>query len=377
MKLFTLSIVMLCFCLTGYSQTYTHYYGNIHAHTAYSDGNKDKATSNCDNPACSFELAKNAQNYDFMGISEHNHHEAGMSDKTNWYKGLQTAIDATTSDFVALYGLEWGTISNGGHVIIYGYDSIIGWDQGLFDVFNAKTNYNDLFKLVSDKTTAFAYLAHPERSDYNDLFKNEYDSINDNAIVGIAHKTGPALGINAKKVDYSAKPSKKFNARFKDLLKKGYHVAPGIDHDTHYSNFGKATERRLVVLAKELTQEALMDAFRSRRFYASEDFNFKVDFTIGEAFMGEIFNADTVPEITINLSDEDNEGIVFVKLYYGEAGSNENPKFTKLASSSITSISLPLEHFEPNKEYYYYLDIKQEDKDRIITAPIWFTLQTN
>ena len=378
MRFLFFKVFFFCCFFSGYSQTYHHYYGTIHAHSAFSDGNKDAGRSGCGVPACSFELAKTAENFDFMGISEHNHGDAHMEDKNNWYQGLEMAKQATDSSFVALYGMEWGTISQGGHVIIYGFDYLIGWEDGLYDFFNPKTDYNGLFELLTHRPNSFAYLAHPDKSDYNGLFTNSYNETNDSVIVGLAYKTGPALGDNAQRVDYSAKASGTFNARYKDLLKNGYRVAPGMDHDSHYSNFGKATERRLVVLADTLTQESLLDGIRSRRFYASDDYNFRVDYSIGTAVMGEIFSSDAVPQLNINLQDEDGEHLTYVKVFYGERGSGENPKNYKLSiSETTTTITEPLKKFEPQKEYYYYLEIKQKDKDKIVTAPIWFTYTGN
>ena len=68
-------------------------------------------------------------NLDFLGISEHNHTQAGMS-LASWQPGIDAAKKATTSTFVAMHGMEWGVISGGGHVIVYGIDSLIGWEPG-------------------------------------------------------------------------------------------------------------------------------------------------------------------------------------------------------------------------------------------------------
>lgn len=378
MKYLFFTVFICCTYLVGYSQTYNHYYGTIHAHSGYSDGNKDEEQSGCGDPACSFELAKAAENFDFMGISEHNHGAAHMKDKKNWYQGLEMAKQATDSNFVALYGMEWGTISQGGHVIIYGFDYLIGWEDGLYDFFNAKTDYNGLFELLTHRPNSFAYLAHPEKTDYNGLFTNSYNETNDSVIAGLAYKTGPALGNNAQLTDYTAKESGTYNARYKDLLKQGYHVAPGMDHDSHYSNFGKATERRLVVLADTLSQASLLEAIKARRFYASDDFNFKVDFSIGNAIMGEVFSSDAIPQLNIELQDEDGEKLTYIKVFYGERGSGVNPKNYKISiSEATTNIAEPLKNFERDKEFYYYLEIKQKDTDKIVTAPIWFTYTGN
>lgn len=281
---------------------------------------------------------------------------------------------ACTGNFIALYGMEWGKMSEGGHVIIYGYDSLIGWEEGLYDAYNDVTDYQHLFELVTSKKGAFAYLAHPEKNDFNELFTADYNAKTDRAVIGIAVETGPALGKNGMRTDYCAKSSGSYDARYRDLLKLGYHVAPGMDHDTHYSNFGKMTQRRLVVLAKELTQKSLMDAFKNMRFYASDDYNFKVDFSIDNAVMGESFTSSTTPQLKIKWSDEDFEKLIYIRLYYGESGSGQNAKYqTLLFDESTQSYTNKLTHFEKNKNYYYYLELKQVDGHKIRTAPIWYT----
>jgi len=95
---------------TTSTATYNYYYGNLHAHSSYSDGNKDNASYT---PAQDYAYAKNTLHLDFLGIAEHNHSGAGMS-VSSWPNGVSQALAATTSSFLALYGQEWGVISNGG-----------------------------------------------------------------------------------------------------------------------------------------------------------------------------------------------------------------------------------------------------------------------
>ncbi|MFC7670673.1 hypothetical protein ACFQT0_27290 [Hymenobacter humi] len=50
--------------------------GNIHAHSSYSDGNQDGLATT---PLQDFQYAAASLHSDFLGISEHNHSQAGMS----------------------------------------------------------------------------------------------------------------------------------------------------------------------------------------------------------------------------------------------------------------------------------------------------------
>ena len=69
--------LLFIFASTGGYTQYNFYYGNLHAHSAYSDGNKDKAGTHLKDPAGCYEFAKKSKDFDFLGISEHNHSQAG------------------------------------------------------------------------------------------------------------------------------------------------------------------------------------------------------------------------------------------------------------------------------------------------------------
>lgn len=87
--------------------TYQFYYGNLHAHTGYSDGNQDSVASGRSTPLLSYQFAAASQHFDFLGISEHNHSQAGMR-LVDYARGRAQATQSTTSAFVALHGTEWG-----------------------------------------------------------------------------------------------------------------------------------------------------------------------------------------------------------------------------------------------------------------------------
>ena len=87
--------------------------------------NADSLTSNLSTPMEDYDYANTALCMDFLGISDHNHSLAGM-DLEDFHTGLMHA-DAANVDgsFVALYGYEWGVISQGGHVLVYGVPNLI------------------------------------------------------------------------------------------------------------------------------------------------------------------------------------------------------------------------------------------------------------
>ena len=116
MKLLFTSLLIF----TGFSGAaqYNFYFGGIHTHSSYSDGNKDSSTSGYYTPGDDYNYAKGSYHMDFLGISEHNHysssHNPGMH-VAMYGMGLYQADTANKNGiFVAMYGMEWGTISKGG-----------------------------------------------------------------------------------------------------------------------------------------------------------------------------------------------------------------------------------------------------------------------
>lgn len=351
------------------AQTYNHYFGNIHAHSSYSDGNQDSSTSMMTKPLQDFNYAKSAQHIDFYGISEHNHFSAGMTSPVNYHRGIADANLATVNGtFVALYGMEWGVISGGGHVIVYGYDSLIGWDNNDYDVYVAQNDYASLWKKINEKQTAFGYLAHPASSDYNNLFTSAVNLSADNAIVGLAARSGPA---NSTNTSYSNPSTGNFINRYNDALKRGYHLGVGLDHDTHNSNFGKQTSGRMVVLAPSLTQNDILESIRKMRFYSSDDWNVKVNFTIRNQPMGSTLTQTGTPTLVASVIDPDvSETVSSIAVYYGVPGSGAN---ATLLTTVTNTANLSYPHFTTNNStYYYYLKITQNDGNVIWTSPIWY-----
>lgn len=74
------------------------YYGNIHSHSGYSDGNMDSLTSLHSTPAQDFTYAKSSLHVDFLGISDHNHTAVGMT-LAKYHAGVAQAVAATNANF--------------------------------------------------------------------------------------------------------------------------------------------------------------------------------------------------------------------------------------------------------------------------------------
>ncbi len=368
-------LFLLFFPFTAFAQ-YNFYYGNIHSHTDYSDGNKDSVASGVSTPWGSYIYAKSSYHVDFWGISEHNHFNANNNPGmllANYAAGLyQADISNDNGSFVCMYGMEFGTISQGGHVVTYGSPGLIGWEDvggsPNYDTYCPLNDYPAYWNIINTYPNAFTTLAHPEIHDYNELLDGApFSAAADKAIVGCAVRSGAAFSTTD---DYSDPPASSYEYRYRKCLASGYHVGPTIDHDNHYTNFGRTLPGRTVVLSTVLHRDSIIAAYKARRFYASDDWNTKVDYLINGACMGQTITIGYNSNISVSVSDVDAaDGVSLIEIYYGIPGSGVT---STLLTSVSNSNTLSYTHVtQPGESYYYYAKITQTDNDIIWTAPVW------
>ena len=379
--LFTFTILCSCFSATC---QYNFYFGNIHSHSSYSDGNKDSTASGYYYPGDDYNYAKGSYHMDFLGIAEHNHYSSSNNPGMHvghYGMGIYQADTANhNGSFVAMYGMEWGTISQGGHVVVYGVPLLIGWESGSggwgptnnYNIFCAKGDFSNFWPIIKSYPTAFCTLAHPQTDDYEQLldaaaYNNETDSV----VSGVAVRSGSAFSTTT---NYSDPPATSYEGKFLKALAKGYHVGPLIDHDNHYATFGRTNDSRTVVLSASLNRDNIMAAFKARRFYASDDWNAQINFTINGNFMGSDLITTNNSSIAVTVNDPDapgdpNDNINKIEIYYGIAGSGIN---ATILTSNTGSTTLNYAHTSSiNTPYYYFAKITQVDGDITWTAPIW------
>ncbi len=358
--------------------TSSYYFGNLHAHSFYSDGNKDNSSLT---PADDYAYAKTSLCMDFLGISEHNHSSAGML-LGNYALGLNQAAAATTSTFLALYGMEYGVISNGGHVLIYGSNKLFGWEPNNYNTYVALSDYTGtpesngstgLFRVINNMnkagSTVFASLAHPDFSDYNNLSNIVYNAGADSAMRGCAVASGPAFSTST---NYNDPPSSfGYVDYYLKMLSKGYHIGPFMDHDTHYTNFGRSNNNRLGVISPSLSPTDFYAAIKSRSFYASEDCDTRVNFILNNEKMGSILTGSNPPAISVYAIDPTNPTATpSIKIMYGVLGSGVLP--VQVASGSGNNLSYTDNTLANNATGYYYADITISG-NRTMSSPIWYT----
>jgi hypothetical protein len=389
MKLYFLFFLSFVLTYTLISQTQNYYFGNLHAHTAFSDGNKDSLTSGVGRPDGSYAYAKLSQNFDFLGISEHNHYSSLRNPgfKLPRYQVGLIMADAANQEgsFLSLFGMEYGVSSEfNGHVVIYGFNQLIGWESNIsgqvgnnYDIYNAKADYEGLFQKVKNNPNAFAYLAHPNFNDYTTdgsagtaLAYAPYRATWDSAIVGMPLRSGLAFSTFADYSDYSLGD---YFFYYKKLLYMGYHLGIGYDHDNHYTNFGRSNGGRLVIIAPSLTRANLRNAMQQMHFYGSDDSNAKIDFNMNGSIMGSILSSTAYPTFNLVHNDPDGEQADTIRIWKGYK--NSGGLWADVVHSSYHSNTTTFtdNSIQQGTEYYYFAEIKQADGQWIVTSPIWYT----
>jgi len=369
---------------------YTVFLGNVHSQTNHSDGGGNLGTCvGAQNPQSGAYGPTDAYNYamgkglDFLMASEHNHMYDG-SDSTNtsadpatakalYQSGLKLASDfnAAHPNFLAMYGLEWGVISNGGHLNIFNSPSLLEWEynssnQLIGDVFTAKSDYASLYTLM--KTNGWVgQFNHPATSGQFNAGGQDlgYTADGDQVMVLAEVLNSSAFSHNTTETETSRTS---YENAFNIFLERGYHVAPSSDQDNHCANWGASYTNRTGVLIPNgttLSLNAFLDAIRARHVFATEDKTGQIVLTANGHLMGDRFSNSGALTLTVNYASTAGHTVQRVQVFEGVPGSNGTVATT---SSTATTTITPA-----NGDHFYYAKITQDDGKQLWSAPVWVT----
>jgi len=375
------------------SLPYTVYFANLHSQTNHSDGGG--AIGSCTGaqeplaapygPSDAFPYAK-SKGLDILMASEHNHMFDGSSGtntsanpataKALYQSGLTTAanFNAANPDFLAVYGLEWGVISNGGHLNIFNSPELLEWEvnssgQLIGDTLTPKGDYAGLYTLMRQRGWVGQF-NHPDTT--GQFLVNGvplgYTADGDQAMVLCEVLNTSAFSNNTTETETGRSS---FEGACKKALEAGYHIAFSTNQDNHCANWGASYTNRTAVLIPNgtpLTLTSFVDALKARRVYATMDKNSQLVLTANGHIMGERFTNSGSLNLVANFANTTGKTITSVVLYEGVPG--RNGTVTQLAAAATATIT-------PSAgEHYYYAKVTQSDGNSLWSAPIWVT-QTN
>ena len=352
-------------------------YGQLHSHTGeYSDGSGTLASA-LEYIAALPEEAK----VDFVAFTDHSNSfdkpeapnpEEALYDldlatpesREKWttYKTVMAEFNkAHANEILALPGFEMTWSGGPGHMNTFVTEGIVSRNNKTLNNKAADAGMRAYYELLTrdEGEDSITQLNHPGATfgNFTDFsyWTPEADSRVYLVEVGNGEGPIPSAGYFPSYEQYNM------------ALDKGWHVAPTNNQDNHKGKWGNANEGRDVILAEEFTEEAIYDAIRNYRVYATEDRNLEILYTVNELPMGTII--ENVPEtlqFSVSLKDPDStDSISSVELIVNSgkvAYTWSDP--AELAAGVLTA------ELEP--EYsYYYVRVIQADKDIAVTAPVW------
>lgn len=369
---------------------YTIYYGNMHSQTNHSDGGGNVATcSSSENPQAgqygptdAYAMMRTQAGGDFLLTSEHNHMYDG-STGTNasanpataialFDSGLQAASNYRNANpaFMALYGLEWGVISNGGHLNIINPDALPTWElngsgQLIGEVNTPKSNYPALYSTMQQRGW-IGQFNHPASS--GQFLVNGtalgYDANGAEVMVLAEILNSSAFSTNTTQTETSRSS---YTGAWNKLLEAGYKVAPASNQDNHCANWGLSFTNRTAVLLPSgaaLSANAFFDGLRARRAFATEDKAGQLVLTGNGRVMGETFSSSGALTLIANYASNNGQTVQRVQFYEGVPG--RNGTVTQLSEGNGAYTFTPA-----TGAHFYYALVTQANGLRLWSAPLW------
>lgn len=327
-KVFLLVLLLV----TVFVFAYNFYFANLHAHTSYSDG-----------VGTPLEAFQHARRYvHVQAITDHAYYfEQKLNGLDKLLLTKEQAMKSTKiGEFVALWGFEW--TGGVGHINVYCTDEWVSRNQ---------LDLNGLYRWIVEKR-ALAQFNHPIAT-FGTFNEFEYDPLVDDFMNLIEVGNGSWRGRTI---------TDEMLSNYQLALKKGWHLGATANQDNHRAEWGSANDTRTVLLAEELSFEAIMEALWSRRVYASEDKNAELIFECNSRPMGSVLLKERSLNFKIVLKDT--EPFDEIRLI-----SKRGVERVWKVNEKEFQIDLVLEPRQIN-EWYYVLAV-QRDGDRIVSSPIW------
>ena len=320
---------------------YKPYFGDLHAHTAVSDGTGT--------PAGAYASAQ-AAGMDFFAVTDHS-----IKIGPQAWLATQAAADAATSATfvgVAAYELGWQYHH---HVNTFAVESIIPESE----TNQANSPAVDFIDPLLAYPGAIGQFNHPTWNVGNDFDAFAGRTPERDAVMNL-------LEVYNWNVDNT--PS---SSSYVKCLDAGWHVMPTAVSDAHSVDWDTTTvpyEFRTVLLAPKLTRTDLFAAMRAHRGYATMDENLRVDFKVDHAVMGSVITPATRYAVSVAVTDPDTfaPGDEITKLELVSDGG------AVAASRNVTGHSVTwAPTVRSSTARYFWLRVTTVDGVAAWTAPVW------
>jgi len=364
-------------------------YGNLHSQTNHSDGGGDPASchgaqaprTGAFGPEDAYQFARQ-HGLQFLLTSEHNHmYDASEGSDPNadplaarqlYRMGIASAeqYSARHPGFVAMYGMEWGVISGGGHLNILNSPALLGWERSasgepFADVVTPKNDYAALYTLMKEQGW-LGQFNHPGRGQFPINGKTLAFSADGGAVMALCE----VMNSNAfsKRLDEGEPRHSFYEEACGKLLEAGYRLAFSSDQDNHCANWGASYSNRTGILLPAGTTpsvDALLEAIRARRVFATMDKQAAIALTANGNLMGAQMDNRGPLQLQVHYTSTAGRGIAALDIIEGVPGRGGEAKPLPGVNAMLHSVTpQPGPHF-------YYARITQDDGKQLWSAPVW------
>jgi hypothetical protein len=374
--------------VAGTSLPYRVFYGNLHSQTNHSDGGGPLATcKGAQEPlaapfgpfdAYQFALGRGL---DFLMASEHNHlfdgsdgnnpNASPAAAKALYQSGLAAAADFSQRHpgFLALYGMEWGVINNGGHLNIFGSQELLGWESNgkgelVADRFSAKGDYAGLYQLMRQQRL-LGQFNHPAGSGQFVVNGHALGWTEDGEQVMALCEVMNTSAFSNRDDETESRRST-YEMACQKALEAGFYLAFSSDQDNHCANWGAAYTNRTAVLVpndESLDASSFDAAIRARRVFATMDKHAQILLTANGHIMGERFSNSGPLQLDVHHSHAGGRQVAQVQVFEGVP--RRNGTVTLLSESAATRITPGV------GAHFYYARVTQDDGKVVWSAPVW------
>jgi hypothetical protein len=307
---------------------YHFYWGDLHAHTSYSDG--------AGLPKDAYEYARTKAGLDFFAVTDHT--------PLLTFEEYQDVIAQADSAyqpgrFVTLYGAE--STEATGHINFY-----------LSPTPRLPMRLDDLYRALGEMSL-LGHFNHPNVKPVpNQPWRDDFQGFH----------YSPAADRSMAMVEVRSADEE---AAYIKLLDAGWHVGAAGCEDHHDRAWGSG-KTWTVALARDLTREAVLDALWSRRTYSTADRNLQLTFTLdGEDMGSQIARpAGTLISMVIALDPDAQDIIEQVDWFVdGRITETVRPGQSKFVSTEPLSFAAG--------KHYCFLRITQMGQRVTWSSPIW------
>ena len=268
--------------------SYSLYFGDLHAHTSYSDGARGST------PADAY-AAGQAAGADFMALTDHQ----GSLTPEEWADTLAAAASHTSDTFVAMPAYEYW-VTGVGEINVFNAANWPKYPTGKgADKANSGHHENRWLSLPE----TYDWLAGEEGAVGQWNHPTAYAGVSSENFVGFADRTAPrdgGMGLIEVFNDVV------YESSYVLALDAGWHVMPSASSDTHNPDWISGSDVRTVLLAPDLTPAALYGAMSAGRGYATLDKNLRVEFTVNGMAMGSVLGGSaTTYSVRVEVKDPD------------------------------------------------------------------------